>query len=377
MHWLRAVLLCVFVAGLASPSHGTPFFARTYGMRCSSCHSGFPRLNDFGRAFKANNFRIPGAEKDALLAWQKTIPVAAQVKPTQMRSHPGGSKSEFTDTQLLAGGLLTRSTALYVHHSYFIDDKSIRFPSWEAWVQQVVNEHGKIMLKAGQFELPYAYSSEVNRTTISSPLTLFGASLQSNDVSLGAPMSGLQMSGTTPGKMRWFIAGGAPPYTAGANLIGDRTFFGRFRDVFGRLAWGPADREIGLFAMAIHPPRSRTDPATEGRGTRLGLDGFFHWRGFQIQAMAVYGETANATGSGGRGVMRTGFVEVDRMIRPWLGVTGRLDVLERTGNAAPGYRDAKTLAVRVYPYPLVKVQAEHQWLDHGRSGSYLMATVSF
>jgi hypothetical protein len=377
MHRLCAAPLCLLFTGLASPSQATPFFARTYGLACASCHSGFPRLNEFGRAFKANNFRIPGAEQGAPLAWQKTIPLSAQVKPTTMRFNPGGGKSDFTDTQILAGGLLTRGTAFYIHHSYFFDAVPQRFPSWEAWVQQMVNEHGKIMLKAGQFELPYAYSPEINRTTVSSPLALFGASLQSNDVSMGLPMSGLQLSGLTPGNMRWFIAGGAPPYTSSANLVGERQFFGRFRDVFGRLAWGPSDREVGLFAMATHPPRSQTDPTSEGRGTRYGIDGLFHWRGFQVQAMAVYGENADPTGNGQKGVLRSGFVEVDRMLKPWLGLTGRWDVLTRSGNASPGYRDAKTVALRVYPYPLVKIQVEHQWLDHGSSGTYFMAAVAF
>src|SRR5438270_6735229 len=96
-----AVLSAVFFLLLLSqPVLATPFFARTYHMKCENCHSGFPRLNAFGLAFKANNFRIPGAEKDAPLAWERTIPLAAQVKPQIMHFHPGGITSQFTDTQV-------------------------------------------------------------------------------------------------------------------------------------------------------------------------------------------------------------------------------------------------------------------------------------
>src|SRR5689334_5871952 len=107
MFRLRDALLCLFFCVTALPSGATPFFARTYGMPCQACHNGFPRLNQYGMAFKANNFRIPGAEKDAPLAWQKTIPLSAQVKPMYQRFSPGGRKSQITDTQILSGGLLT------------------------------------------------------------------------------------------------------------------------------------------------------------------------------------------------------------------------------------------------------------------------------
>src|SRR5579862_614032 len=156
------------------PAHATPFFARTYGMPCQSCHSGFPRLNAFGLEFKANNFRLPGAEKHASLAWSKTIPLTAQVQPVYERISPGAVQVQFTDTQLLAGGLLTPTTAFFLHHSYFVDDKPQLFPTYELWVQQVLDERTKTMLKLGQFELPFSYSPGINRTTPSLPL-LFGA----------------------------------------------------------------------------------------------------------------------------------------------------------------------------------------------------------
>ena len=37
----------------------TPNFARQTGRNCSFCHSGVPRLNDTGLAFKNNGFRFP------------------------------------------------------------------------------------------------------------------------------------------------------------------------------------------------------------------------------------------------------------------------------------------------------------------------------
>ena len=46
-----------------SPSHAIPAFARMYGLSCSTCHIDFPKLNDFGKAFKDAGFKFP--EDDA------------------------------------------------------------------------------------------------------------------------------------------------------------------------------------------------------------------------------------------------------------------------------------------------------------------------
>src|ERR1051326_2375209 len=150
MRSLSLPLLLLILMIYCAEAEATPFFARTYKFACTTCHNGYPRLNDFGLAFKANGFRIPGAEKTAPLAWQKTVPLAVQVLPTEMRFSPGEGKAEFTDTQLLAGGLLTPRTSFYLHHSLWIDDKPVEFPSYEVWVQQVLDEHTKLMLKIGQ-----------------------------------------------------------------------------------------------------------------------------------------------------------------------------------------------------------------------------------
>jgi hypothetical protein len=43
----------------APKADATPQFARQTGRSCNFCHSGVPRLNDSGLAFKNNGFRFP------------------------------------------------------------------------------------------------------------------------------------------------------------------------------------------------------------------------------------------------------------------------------------------------------------------------------
>ena len=52
---------------------------------------------------------------------------------------------------MVAGGLLTRQTAFYLHHLLYLDAVPQGFPTWDFWVQHVVDERNKIMIKAGQF----------------------------------------------------------------------------------------------------------------------------------------------------------------------------------------------------------------------------------
>jgi len=80
------VLCLVAVVCLSTNSLAIPAFSRQYGTSCSTCHLDFPKLNDFGKAFKDAGFKFPkddetfikippvmlGAPAQAEL-WPKTI----------------------------------------------------------------------------------------------------------------------------------------------------------------------------------------------------------------------------------------------------------------------------------------------------------------
>src|SRR5262249_6598763 len=151
-------------------------------------------------------------------------------------------------------------------------------------------------LKVGQFELPYAYSPVTHLITITTPL-LFGAGIQGNDVRVGAPMRGIQLSGLIADRARLYIAYGAPSLHADGNVVGEREFFGEFRDLFLRVSNADLARNFGFFAYFTRPTRNPNDPNTRQDGQRYGLDGTLEWRGFQFFAMAVYGEDSHPLGT--------------------------------------------------------------------------------
>lgn len=52
--------ICLFALVLVSTnSFAIPAFSRQYGTSCSTCHVNFPKLNDFGKAFKDAGFKFP------------------------------------------------------------------------------------------------------------------------------------------------------------------------------------------------------------------------------------------------------------------------------------------------------------------------------
>jgi hypothetical protein len=243
------------------------------------------------------------------------------------------------------------------------------------WVQQTLDEKNKAFIKVGQFELPFAYSPFINKTTPSTPL-LFGTLLEGNDVAVGSAMSGVQLSVGRLDGTRAYLAYGAPPANGNGTLHGENSFLGRFRDLFLRVAQGTADRQVGIFGYFTNPPRDPANPDSFERGQRYGIEGTLLLRAVDLQAMAVYGENSNPLGNGKPGFFRSAFLEADRMLLPWLGVTGRWDI-QSLYTSDRTYSDAKTVALRLYPYRSIKLSAEYQQLDHGRSATTLSASLAF
>src|SRR5271170_2613833 len=73
MHRLIRGLSFVFTTVLVgtlfpSKSYAIPPFSRQYGTSCSTCHLDFPKLNDFGKAFKDAGFKFPKDDESFLKA---------------------------------------------------------------------------------------------------------------------------------------------------------------------------------------------------------------------------------------------------------------------------------------------------------------------
>jgi hypothetical protein len=60
-----AIWLLLAAVLIATPySFAIPAFSRQYGTSCTTCHLDFPKLNDFGKAFKDAGFKFPKNDED-------------------------------------------------------------------------------------------------------------------------------------------------------------------------------------------------------------------------------------------------------------------------------------------------------------------------
>jgi hypothetical protein len=64
-------------------SHAIPAFSRLYGTSCATCHIDFPKLNDFGKAFKDAGFKFPKDDETFL-----KIPAVMLGAPAQKELWP-------------------------------------------------------------------------------------------------------------------------------------------------------------------------------------------------------------------------------------------------------------------------------------------------
>ena len=49
---------------IAPKAYAIPPFSRKYQTSCSTCHLDFPKLNDFGKAFKDAGFKFPADDEN-------------------------------------------------------------------------------------------------------------------------------------------------------------------------------------------------------------------------------------------------------------------------------------------------------------------------
>ena len=82
---LTAVVMVVLVMLASVPkTSAIPAFSRKYQTACTTCHSNYPELNDFGEAFKKNGFKFPSDDE----TFVKEPPVMLGAK-AQKEAFPG------------------------------------------------------------------------------------------------------------------------------------------------------------------------------------------------------------------------------------------------------------------------------------------------
>ena len=91
MSRLSLAVLCsaLVVCAMVPSASAIPPFARQYGTSCSTCHIDYPKLNDFGKAFKDAGFKFPKDDEDFIKVPPVMLGAAAQKEQFPKAIWPG------------------------------------------------------------------------------------------------------------------------------------------------------------------------------------------------------------------------------------------------------------------------------------------------
>lgn len=182
-----------------------PIFSHEYDVSCSKCHSIVPRLNEFGAAFMANGYRIPGVKPGPAFPISAKANLLASSENQGSGDNGAGLPKQIVDEIELftAGGIGDRSS--YLVEQYVVDGGehgSLR----DAWVIDHLNPWDAkvpLQVQAGSFTLPLPVDPETFRESYAgysvyttavgtNPFNFFdpkiGARLQ-----IGDPLKGLNV----------------------------------------------------------------------------------------------------------------------------------------------------------------------------------------
>lgn len=280
-----ACLLGAYVATFSGPAWTMPEFARKYSLSCAACHSAFPRLNQFGEYFLANNMRLPNWKArtvdtgDAELVLPDHAPLAvraqAYVQARQGKNIDpvtGESRSATSDFQAPYLIKLLSSAPLSDHITYyFYGILAEKGGNGEVVVEDAWFRHDDIFntgvgMQLGQFQVSDLMFPRETRLTFQDYVVyrmagitydrgvLFDRSLGSVDVALGF----VNGNGITDN-----FDVNSPGFQRPDNMFDNDNS----KTVFGRVGTELGPVSVGLFALSGQQ-RSATGPAGQENGSR-------------------------------------------------------------------------------------------------------------
>ncbi len=258
--WLALIFavgsfLCVIFAWTSKVS-AIPAFSRKYQTSCSTCHSNFPELNDFGEAFKKNGFKFPKDDE----SFVKDPPILLGAK-AQREAFPGAifpgeipgsipiglrysGFATYNSKQPFAVGFLPR-TDLFTPNTFTMIAAGSFGPNISFWVDDDISTHGSgsegglgdgyvkvndvghylrlprnaLNIRFGQFELdlPFTQARTINltdydiydqaSTVLVPPATTSSLGTTNNPLVFGAPQRGIEIGGyPNNGNFAWSVA---------------------------------------------------------------------------------------------------------------------------------------------------------------------------
>ena len=249
MATLGAGLLTWYVFISVPRASAIPAFARKYQTSCTTCHSNFPELNDFGEAFKKNGFKFPKDDESFVKEPPVLLGAPAYKKVFPKAIYPGllpGSVpisfrysgfANYNSKQPVVPSFVPR-TDLFVPNTFTIISASSFGPMLSFWIDDDISTGGAgsagglgdgylkandvghylhmpkdaLNVRFGQFELdlPFTQARTINPTGYdvyaqASRAAALGTT--ANPLVFAAPQRGIEFGGyPNDGNFSWSVA---------------------------------------------------------------------------------------------------------------------------------------------------------------------------
>lgn len=208
------LLICITVlvtisSVCLSPLYAIPVFARKYSVDCATCHSSFPRLNDYGWQFRQNGYQLPDHKINEKTILESPPPFAMRASVMynhdKFKNSPGSTdvnQIQLNSLDLLSAGLLAKNLGFFVVFPPELDGSrnvvaqpgSLEMASI-AWTNPSTS---LLNVRIGRFEPGYVAFS-VKRSLSFTSYEIYDFASLSNTMGTGMPFSdtrnGIELSG--------------------------------------------------------------------------------------------------------------------------------------------------------------------------------------
>ncbi len=284
---VRTMMVLAALVLIASDLEATPNFARKHQLACTQCHSAWPLLNQFGRTFKENGYRLdrepvevvdgqetPDVVIDERLSLARMIPMSFRIqgRPIVKRN----TDSRF-DMQVVHEFELQMADSAAGNFSYLVNIEAADDAEWTAEMNNLVagwhpRAQANVVAGFGQLTFVDPYNTFASRRLTQDRPSPNGATFQS-----GYRFRDANQFGSFYGRAGGLFYSASVGTGQGDNIGADK------KDYFMRAAYDlPGGLSIGAFAL--NGDRELTAPLRTQDYTRSGAD-------FQIDS---HGFTANA-----------------------------------------------------------------------------------
>jgi hypothetical protein len=197
-----------------TPARAFPAFARKYGLRCTSCHEAWPKLNDFGRAFRDNGYQMLTGKDDTIFSTPGYWPVAVRIVPqysyVQVTNQPtdqgtrnlGSGGVGQIGMDLLMGGVLFPNVSFLVVPTGFAPDGAVVLESaWIRFDNLFGSSWANAKLGRHEVDLPLSAHRPWNLTDVGYQIYSFHASGSESNYDMGENQWGVEYMGHDKGSL--------------------------------------------------------------------------------------------------------------------------------------------------------------------------------